>query len=263
MGKYTSVANKDEGNEMESQRRRYERSDVPKPHKYAALIGIVTLVVVATALGILVSWLWGMANKDAKLGNNDLSAALSTQSVEASVSEGDVLSSDDISCTLILTADKSLLQAQILALNTTRGTATLMGLPLEAVVENPATSEKTTLEKLYESDGAAGCVGPVAQAAGVKLAHVVVVGESFWSQLQQLSGSAGVDELSGLLSSVESDMGPTELYDMMRTAKGIGVANLEQVQASTTQTQLDDGSAAQELDAREVGVALGVVETSS
>lgn len=256
---------------MSRKRERFERSDVPRPSALrSAVAAVVCVVVLAGAAGI--AYLaWTRATLESHLGDSALADAVAAQASFVVPDGGYVASTDEHECVLLLSASSldegaTLESAQILAINTTQGTASLANVPLDARVGSSETP--TTLSELFSTEGAAAVVEPVASAANVSLSHVIVSAGNVLSEMASVVGT-GPDELlrsaSGLLSRMRTDCDAERLISLAERVSSVGAADLSAVDAPLVpETTTDDEGNVTEtgyqvIDRAQLGLALGLL----
>lgn len=257
---------------MPRKRERFDRTDVPRVGPYTNVIGAVVCVAVLVAAVVVVALVWNRVSLESRLGDTGLSGALDEQASVSVPDGGYVASTDEVECVLLLTADSldatgaALDSAQILAVNSTQGTATLVNVPTEAAVTSGDAT--TTLGELFTSQGYAACVAPLASAANVRFSHVVVATGDVISDAAALAGTSTSDlvrSASDLLSRLRTDLDATGLLALAETLSGIGVSNLATADAVLVAGTTTDGegnvaeTGYQVLDATQLDVALGTL----
>lgn len=256
---------------MARRRERFERSDVPRPSALRSAVGAVVCVVVlagAAAIGYLA---WTRATLESHLEDSSLVDAVADQGSFVVPDGGYAASADEHECVLLLTASSldegaSLESAQILAINTTQGTASLANVPLDARVGSSETP--TTLSELFSAEGAAAVVEPVASAANVSLSHVIVATDNVLSEVAAAAGTSA-DELlrsaAGLLSAMRTDCDAEDLLALAEKIASVGAAGLSATDAPLVpETTTDDEGNVTEtgyqvIDRAQLGLALGLL----
>lgn len=247
------------------ERERFERIDVPRYNPYRNQIAIGILVVVGIGLAILVSVLWGKANDAARTKNASIAASVEAQPT-ASPAEGYVATGDVMSSYLVLVVDDvntsspQLASVRIMAMDATARTGVIANVPLDTKV-NDGTND-LTVQQLFAEQGSKGLVGPLAAATGVKVTHVLVTNEVFWQQVEQMSGSgtkALLDNASGLLNNVNTDMSTGDIMDMAELMQSIGLDNMQRVDAPVAQEDDGNGGTWSVVDATSLCVSLGLL----
>lgn len=257
---------------MPRKRERFDRTDVPRVGPYTNIIGAVVCVVVFVAVAVIVALVWNRVSLESRLGDTGLSDALDEQA-SATVPEGGyVASTDEIECVLLLTADSldttgaALSSAQILSINSTQGTATLVNVPAEATLTSGDTT--ATLGELFTSQGYAACVAPLASAANVHFSHVILATGDVISDAASLAGmdaTSLVRSASDLLSRLRTDLDASGLLALAETLSGIGVSNLATADAALVPGTTTDAegnvteTGYQVLDSVQLDVTLGTL----
>lgn len=254
---------------MFRQRERFERTDVPRDVPYRDAVAIGVLVAVFVGLVVLVASLWARANSESSVANKDLSASIAAQG-ESVNPEGYVASSDVFTNVLVLTVDDvdaanpTLTKAQVVSLNATHKSGALATIPLDTKV-NDGTSD-TTLSELYASKGASACVVPLANAANVKLSHVLLATDDIWDKIAGMK-SSGVSALLGsasdVLSSIKTDMRTSQLLDLVELAQAVGIDNLSAFDAPAAAEDDGNGGTWSVIDQTQLGVSLGTLVAAS
>ncbi|MBM6774618.1 hypothetical protein [Olsenella profusa] len=257
---------------MARKRERFDRTDVPKVGPYTNVIGAIVCVVVLVAVAVVVALVWNRVSLESHLGDRGLSDALEGQASAVVPDGGYTASTDDVACTLLLTADSldatgaTLTSAQILSVNSTQGTATLVTVPVE--VSLTAGDATTTLGELFSSQGYAACVAPLASAANVSFSHVIVTTGDVIDSAASLAGTdpgSLVRSASDLLSRMRTDLDAAGLLSLAETLSGIGVSNLATADAPLAAgTATDEAgnvveTGTQVLDSTQLDVALGTL----
>lgn len=237
------------------------------------VVGIVVLAVIVCVLaaGGFVLWNLAKATSSSSVGDDTLSAAISNQAASPSATDDEVSTSmDAFTNVLVLVVDDvslarpTLSSALIASADSTAGTAKVAELPLDAKVS--ATGQETTLATLFDSQGEAACVGPVADACGLTFAHVVVIDASALAEAESM-GSLGATEMvqkaSTLLSRMRTDMGTAEIVDLIGTVARMGSGSTTKITVPTESQTLSDGTQASAIDARQLGLALGTLVHST
>lgn len=232
-------------------RERFERTDVPNPSPYSNIIGGIVLAVVFVALFVVVGRVADRVGKETRLNDISLSKAVSKQSSMTVTQEGYSISQDAWTKVLLLTVSDpsnvkkgtTLVSAQALMIRDhtvedgesagqVETTATLANLPLEAKVTSDQTA--STLADLCASKGAAACVVPVNAATNIKYSHVIVASDDLISQLLSLAGAdpaALIADSASLVEKIRTDMSAEELVALATKVAGIGVENIQTVDA--------------------------------
>lgn len=252
-------------------REKFERSDVWTYTPQLKYVSIGVLVAVAIGLVVLITNLWSMANKPSRVADSSLSTAISSQG-SATSPQGYTFSSDSFTNLLILTVDSvtsdnpQLQKAQILTLNSSQNKAVLLEVPLDTkLVVGDAQASQTFLD-CYNQNGASACIVPLAQAANIRVTHIILAEASLWDKVatMKLSGaSALLNSSSELLASIKTDMAPSELLGVFQTIQRIGVGNFQAAQASVTQEDNGNGGTWSVLDATQTGLTLGLLVAAS
>lgn len=257
---------------MARQRERFERTDVPKGGAHANLIGAIVCVVVLGLAALAVALAWRRASLESRLGDTALGGALSklAQYDLPDPTEGYAETGDDISCTLLLTADSldekgaTLTGARILAVDATKGTAALVTVPTDLALT--VDDQQTTLAELFSTQGYAACVMPLGRAAGISFDHAILATDDVLTQVEQLVGSGAsdlVNRASEFLSKIRTNMDAGELLELAESLAGVGTANLTASDAPLVpETTTDETGAVVEtgrqiLDPMQLGVAIG------
>lgn len=254
------------------ERERFERTDVPEPGPHRNLVGAL---VALAAIGVTVAVVllaWNRAKLESRLGDTSLAGAVSdlAQYDATTPSDGYVVSEDEIGLTLLLTADTleegggTLSAARILAVNSTKGTAALLNVPVDLALTVDETP--TTLAELFSSAGYAACVVPLGRAAGVSFDSVILATGDVIEEAAQLAGAGGdnlIRSAAGFLEKVKTNLDAQGLLALSERLASIGVANLSVADAElVNETGTDEEGNAietgrQVLDRTWVGVATG------
>lgn len=251
-------------------RERFERTDVPRESPYSNVIGVIVIVVVFAALGIVVSNVVARVGKETRLGDIDLSRAVGDQSSMVVTDEQYSISQDTFTKILFLTvadasdaeAGTTVSAAQALMIRetavadeggegeegdegdaaaedgseeggaATQATATLANLPLEAKVTSGETS--ATLADFMASQGAAATVVPLSTAANIKFSHVVLSSGDALGQIVALAGTdpnALLDTATDFVEQTRTDMTAEEVVALAGLITRVGVENIVPVDA--------------------------------
>ena len=255
---------------MPRKRERFERSDVAKSAAGGTALAVGALVFLIVGLIAGVIWARSRASVDASLSDAGLSSAVAGQADVTDPAEGYTASTDTFTNVLLLTVEDpsadapKITSAQLLSLDVTAGTGTLVNLPLDTQLTTDA--GPTTLAALYAASGASACVAPLATATNVQVTHVIVGTSDIWDQLSDFSGS-GVQSLIGagskLLSSIKTDMDQDDLMSVVELVQSSGVANWTRADAPVTAGALDDGTTTSVIDATQLGVQIGTLVAAS
>ncbi len=256
---------------MFRKRERFERSDVPHETPYSNVIGVVVCVVVFVALGVTVFNVWNRVNLESRLGSRDLGKTVSAQA-KTTAPDGYQATDDEVETTLLLTVDSAdsgsagtqLTDARILALNKTQNTATLATIPVSCEVTSDETV--TTLSDLCAASGTNACVTPLASACGVKFTHVVVATEDILERAAALVGSSKSElfsQASSLLSLMRTDMDPEELLAFAESVSGVGLGNIQRVEATLVADSSRVESGLQVIDKTSLCLSLGTIVAAS
>lgn len=257
---------------MARQRERFERTDVPRGGAHTNLIGAVVCVVALGLAALAVAFAWRRASLESRLGDASLNDALSELAAYdlPGPAEGYVETGDDVSCTLLLTSDSldekgaTLTGARILAVDATKGTASLVNVPTDLALT--VDDQQTTLAELFSSQGCAACVTPLGRAAGISFDQVILATDDVLSQVEQLAGSGTsnlVSQASSFLSKIRTNMDAGQLLSLAESLASIGTANLAVSDAPLVpETTTDEAGAVTEtgrqiLDTTQLGVAIG------
>lgn len=251
---------------MPHKRERFERSDVSK--SIAGGTALAVGVLIFLVVGLIIGFLWARSRSgiSSSLGDADLSSAVASQAAVAGPGDGYTASTDTFTNVLLLTVDDlnaespTITSAQLLSINVTAGTGTLVSLPLDTQLATDAGN--TTLAALFASSGASACVAPVATATNTQLSHVIVSTSEIWDKLASFKGS-GVQAILGsdasLLSSIKTDMTNDQLMEVAELVQSTGVANWNRVDAPVNAGALDDGTATSVIDATQLDVQIGTL----
>ena len=220
---------------MFREREPFERSDVPKAGPLRTILSLIALVVVIGGLYLLITTLWNQVQLEEHLSDSALTNAVSGQKGPSAVS-GYTASEDLFQSVLVLTASSldegaELEAAELLVIDLTTRTGTLVSVPIEITV---ATAEGyPTLAELYQEGGASACVSAMSTATNIQLSHVIVSTREVWDEVADLGG-VGVNWIvmrgSHLLEAMYTDMSSQDLTDLAELVQSIGVANLERVE---------------------------------
>lgn len=263
---------------MARKRERFERTDVPREGPYRNVLGVVVVLLVVAAVAVIVNLTWNRANLESRMGDNALGDAIGelAQYGSATPGEGYVATEDQVGLTLLLTANgleaqgTTLEAARVLAVNATKGTATLVNLPVDLAVTSGG--EATTLSDLFTSGGAAACVVPLGSAAGVTFDGVVVATEDVLEEAAELAGSGAlnlVQSASGFLSKIRTNMDAAGLLEFAESLAAVGVSNLAVSDAplAAETAANEDGETVetgrQTIDQTQFGVLVGTIAAAS
>lgn len=247
-------------------RERFERTDVPSygPHSNAIAVGV--LLAIAIFLVVLVGSLWKKANDAATLNDKRLTASLGSQADVRDPEEGYRVSDDRFMNLLVLTVDNAsatsptLHAAQLLSLNVTAGTGSLVSLPLNTKLAGDAGD--TTLEALFAQVGPSALPAPLSAATNVSLGHVLVAPDGTAERLEGMKGrgvSAILGSAPSVLTTINTDMGTGQLLDLAELIQSIGVDNISRADAVASQEEDGSGGVRSVLDQTQLGVALGIL----
>lgn len=233
---------------MARKRERFERTDVPKVTSKTPIIGVIVIVVVFGITALVVSYAWRRAQAASHLGDNTLDSSISSAS---SVSDlGYATSTDSFENVLLLTSDvldtaddggTTLVSAELLVYDTTTASGSLVSIPIDVAVTSNGT--ETTLSELFAASGAHACVSPLVTATNIPISHVIVSTGAVWDEVASLSGvgvNALVSRASDFLSSIYTDMDPSELLDLAEKVQSTGTANLTRLDAPTSDETTTD-----------------------
>lgn len=263
---------------MARKRERFERVDVPRGGPHRNLVGALVAVAALALAAVAVAFAWNRANLESNMGDTALGDAVGelSQYGTSEPADGYVETGDDVSCTLLLTADSldaqggTLSGARILAVDATTGGAALVTLPTDLALT--VDGSPTTLSELFSSSGYAACVVPLGRAANVRFDHVVLATSDVLEQAEQLAGLGTADLLrsaSGFLSQIRTDMDAPALLSFAESLASVGTANLSVSDAplAAETATAEDGSTSetgrQVIDATQLGVALGLLAPAS
>ena len=234
---------------MFRQRERFERTDVPRESPYRNVIGVVVCVAVFVAVAMIVSQVWNRVRLESRLGDSDLSGAISTQALKT-VAEpsGFVAAEGEFENVLLLTASSldetgaTLSSVRALVINRTQGTMTLVNVPVSTKVVSGDVA--SPLSDLYASSGYAACVAPISAATGMGFSHVIVTTGDMLEETASVTGS-GVSDLvrsaSGLLEKIRTDMDAAELLSLAEALSSVGVSNIVVIDSVySPETTLDE-----------------------
>lgn len=254
---------------MLRKRERFERTDVPQNKKAGFMLAAVAGAFVLVGLLIGMRWSWVMAHRDTNLADRALKSGLSAQS-DVAVPDGFVLSQDEVSNVVVFTVDNphakqpQLQRVEILSLNATKSTGTLMNIPVETKI-NLETGD-TTLAAQFAGAGASECIVPLSKAANVHISHAVVATESIWDDIALIK-RGGMQGLIGrstkVLESLKSDMSFGEMADLAEGMLKVGKDNLSRKDAPASDDKLEDGTQVKNLDAHQLTLDLGLLQPAS
>ena len=254
------------GATMLHKRERFERSDVSKSMAggTALAVGVLIFLVVGVAIGF--AWARSRSGIDSSLSDAGLTSAVASQAAVAGPGDGYTASTDTFTNVLLLTVDDldaespTLTSAQLLSINVSAGTGTLVSLPLDTQLTTEAGN--TTLAALFASSGASACIAPVAAATNTQLSHAIVATSEIWDKLASYKGS-GVHAILGsdseLISSIKTDMDNDQLMDVAELVQSTGVANWTRADAPVSAGSLDDGTATSVIDATQLDAQIGTL----
>lgn len=250
-------------------RERFERSDVPRDAKSGMILAGSALAFLLVGLLIGLGYARSMVTRDSSLGNRTLGASIGAQGDVEAV-DGYQISDDAFTNVLLFTVDDlkaptpTLTGAQLLSLNTTTHTGTIVNVPINTRLTTDA--GKTPLSAQFAGSGASSCIVPFQTVSGVKITHAIISVSEVWDQVAHLHG-AGVQYLvsseSDLFGSMTTDMNNSELMDVAELVQSIGVDNLTRIDAPVSEATLDDGTAVSVIDATKLDVALGTIVEKS
>ncbi len=258
---------------MFHKRERFERIDVPRQSPYANFIGIGVVVAVFVVVAIVVSNVWGRVQLETRLGDLDMSEAISNQA-SLSIPDGYNTTSDSLTRVLFLTvsdtskanAPSTLQAARILVVNNTQGTAVLANVPVN--VKIVVNEQGFSLADYCAQAGPTACVQPLSKAAGLKFTHVVISTEDVLSQVASLSGAEEkkIFETAGtLMSKIRTDFKASEIIEFAKTLSAIGLENVAPYEAVTTveTATAEDGTVSETgyvlIDKVQMGTAVGLL----
>lgn len=246
----------------------YERPDVPKGGPHRNLIAIIVLAVVAVALVVLVTELWRLANEHSKLGDDDLTKAVSAETVSAdaisqhAAQAGVTPTNAEVETVMfsVVTGEgeDSLSALYLAVLNDTDATAKLVQVPADARVQGTSSS----LASVFAKEGASGLVSELT-AAAVPVSHVVVMTQSGWDTFMTVAekgGTALTKSASKLLGGiVKSDMDTQQLIEVGQRAasSGVTVEGIETV--ATSDATAEDGTPVKQIAPADLGRAIGTL----
>lgn len=246
-------------------RERFERTDVPRYSPHSNAIALAVIAAVAVGLFVLVGSLWRKASQPISVGNETLGASVSAQG-DVTSPDGYTVSQDSFTNVLVFTVDDvnakspQLKSAQILSLDATARTGTLASVPLDTKV-NDGTSDMR-LQDLYTNSGASACVVPLAQAANLRMTHVIISTDDVWDKLETFSG-AGLTALlsdgADLLYSIDTDMSVGDLTDLAELVQSIGIDKLNRIDAPVTQADDGNGGSWSVIDSVQLGASVGIM----
>ena len=240
----------------------------PETRRSRNLVGIVILLAIVAVMGVggFVLWNLAQATGSKTMADDTLSAAISGQTTSAATDSEVSASMDSFTNVLVFAVDDvtlgnpTLSSALVVCADSTTGKAKVAELPLDAKVS------ETSLASLFASKGQAACVSPVAAATGLTFSHVAVIDAAALKEAEGM-GSANASQLmekaSSLLSRMRTDMGTTELVDFVGTMARIGSGNVGKVNVTSQGETLSDGTTVSVIDARELGLSLGTLVSSS
>jgi hypothetical protein len=255
---------------MARNRERFERSDVPVYHKHRNLIAVVVILVVFGGAYLIVSRLWNRVQAESHLGDNSLSAVVGSTSEIQDL--GYTTSSDSFTTVLLLTADTltevdeagaTLESAELLVIDNTTGTGTLVSIPLDTKVTSGDTDQ--TLAELFQSSGARACVSPLSAATNISITHVIVSTFEVWDQLSALAGTNSKDlvtRAADFLTSIRTDMDAAALVDLAQQVNDIGITRIDAPMVDETVTDADGNVTAtgyRVIDKVSLGLSTGVL----
>lgn len=248
---------------MLKKREKFERIDVPRDNNpYRNIIGGAVVVAVCIVVALVCSTLWNRVQLESHLGDHALHSALAQQKVSSDDVDGYTRSQDEFTSVLLLTTDQlrgdapNLQSASLLVVDKTAGSGTLVKLPLNTVVMDAA-GNTTTLAELFTKGGAEACVAPLAAASNIKITHVILATQDTWEQIANLSGSGAqalVNNSGKLLSTLYTDMKPSQLLELAETVQPIGIENLNRVDIETSEDE-----AGTTLDQVSLGQSVGLL----
>lgn len=249
----------------------YERPDVPKGGKHAKLIAIVALVIVAALVVVLVTTLWRLANEHSKLGDARLSDAVATagvpdEALSAYAGEAGLVPTGNQVTTVLLAVvrdddERTLSSLRLAALDETNGTARLVEIPAVARLKQ---DNSQSFARTFASGGAPGIVATLTKKGSVPVTHVVVMTESGWDgflAVAKTGASSLKSKMGELLDGiVKSDMDTSTLVSVAQQALSSG-ASADAMVTVPAEDVPDDTGSHQEVDAGQIGLAVGTLAT--
>ena len=245
---------------MFRKRERFERSDVPRQNPYTNVIGLAVVAIVAVLVGIVVVTIWDRVQLESHLGDHGLNKAVKNQSVSGNP-DGTTQSDDDfltyavISTNSLKAGESTLQSVQLLVIDRTQGTGHIVSIPTDVYAE--VDSNAKTLADIYKDDGQSAFVSALASVTNIKITHVIIATDDVWEKISALSGSGArslVSNASSLLSSMVTDMKPSQLLELAEIVQPIGVSNLEHDEAPVV-----EGSSGTTVDATALGKLVGML----
>lgn len=252
----------------------FERTDVPEPSPLRSVVGAVIAVAAVAAAIAVTFFAWNRANLESHLGDGELAGALSdlSQYGVASPPAGRSNTGDTVLCSLLLTASgldspgATLEGAHILAINSTKGTATLVSLPVDLALT--VDGDPTTLSELFSAQGHAACVVPLGRAAGLRLSSGVIVSTGdVLEEAARLAGSdAGelLDSAADLVSRIRTNLSPAGLLEFAEQLSQVDLGSISAVDAPLKAESVTDeegnvsATGRQIIDEGELGVMIGL-----
>lgn len=259
---------------MPRKREMFERTDVPEPSPLRNVIGAMVAVAAIAATVVAVVFAWNRANLESHLGDSALEEAVHdlAEYGVASPPAGRSGTGDTVYCTLLLTTsgidtqNAPLEDARILAIDSTKGSAVLVNLPVDLALT--VDGSPTTLSELCAKEGYASCVVPLGRAAGLRFSNgVVVSADDILGSAAQLAGT----DPDGLLSSaktfvsrIRTDMEAGELLELAEHLSQVDMSSLASVDVPLKAESVTDeeGNVSttdrQVIDEGELGVLIGL-----
>lgn len=245
---------------MFRKRERFERSDVPRDNPYTNVIGLAVVVIVAVLVGIVVVTIWDRVQLESHLGDHSLNRAVKSQSISdnpdgTTQSEDDFVTYAVISTNSLKAGESTLQSVQLLVINRTQGTGSLVSIPADVYAQVDGGAK--TLADIYKDSGQSACVTALVSATNIKISHVIIATDDVWEKISALSGSGArslVSNASDLLSSMVTDMKPNQLLELAEIVQPIGISNLEHVDAPVV-----EGSNGPAIDTTALGKLVGIL----
>jgi len=228
-------------------------SAVPRQNPYTNVIGLAVVAIVAVLVGIVVVTIWDRVQLESHLGDHGLNKAVKSQSVSGNP-DGTTQSDDDfltyavISTNSLKAGESTLQSVQLLVIDRTQGTGHIVSIPTDVYAE--VDSNAKTLADIYKDDGQSAFVGALASITNIKITHVIIATDDVWEKISALSGSGA----PSLLSSMVTDMKPSQLLELAEIVQPIGVSNLEHDEAPVV-----EGSSGTTVDATALGKLVGML----
>lgn len=254
---------------MARKRERFERSDVPKDTKYRPLIGLAVLAIIGAVGFFFVRTLWGHVQIESRMGDPMMVDALDDQTGPTTLEGNFEYTENDIEKIFFLQVDDvdaerpKVVAAQLLLLDPTGGTAHLVDVPVNMLVNSEGSSY--AFNEFFSSFGPEASVRLLATAYNIYADHVIMGTINPWDRIMGLDGVSsfevvGKDEEFVRSMRTDLDAGDIVKHAALLNTLGVGALEVETTPlVGGTPAEGEEAPATVSIDLVPFGIQTGIL----